>query len=1189
MYFPRPPNFCQGALVVSKIRKPAMQLFGRLASVAIVLMLLVTSTAQAQSVFATLTGVVSDPSQAVVPNAKVTLKNSASGDLRRSVTNADGFFTFVSVPVGTYELSVESDGFVPYQAKDLSFTGADKRNLDIVLKVGSTADKVEVVSVADSLPTDSGEKSATLTQKELQNYAIVGRNAAEFIKIMPGFSIAGTGTENRANFTGETIGINGNGDGGSQSPLNGAYSNNGLPGGSLDITADGSHVSDPGCNCATPVNPNTEMIAEFKVLTSNFSAENSKGPAVISSVTRSGGTQFHGGAYLTARHYSMNANDWLNNKSGAPRPNNKYFFPGGNFSGPVLIPGTNFNKNRDKLFFFTGFENYFQTLDTGLIRATVPTEGMRGGNFSETELRRIEGLVNGRYITQSGAAANRFNDATAALYPNGIIPASQLNASGRGLINLYPLPNANPTATGGFNYVNQIVFNQNSRQWMSKVDYNISDNTKLFFRYNFQNERQLFPVGLWWRNGNQVPYPTEIVGKNRSDSISTGLTKVFSPTLTNEFVFGYTRILFPNVFNDPAKVQRSNNNINFRGLFKNGVTQIPSVTGWGGDMATIFNPGGFERGGDRGLFADKFMPTFSNNVSKVFGTHTMKVGAFYEHIINNQPGNGNSNGVIANANWAANSTGAQYADLVTGRVADYGEQQFNRLNNIGSHIFEWFVQDDWKVTRRLTVNLGFRGSRFGAWTDREGFGFAVWDPARFRAGQGSRDFNGFCWNARNPECRNSGFGTKSLYPAPRFGMAWDIFGTGKTILRGGWGQFFFQDFQFTRGLDVSAGVRSANVANTTLAEIDAFSATGTLPTLGGGTNGNDDLRPRTRSYSFTLQQRLPGASQLEIAYVGNTSGNLLNRTDSGPITNGINPNAIPAGSLFRFSDPANLSQGELDSVRPFPGYQNLYVAQHTLYQNYNALQVVWSRTRGRFNINMNYAYGKNLGIVGNYDEFNLRNSYGPMANDRRHVFNSVYSWEVPDLVKGGGKRLARGLANGWQLSGINQLQSGVNLTGNTNGSFNFDVNGRQLANGQNISPASVWGTDAIALRPVLASGCDPRGSGDNNTFINIRCFSLPTQRGQGGPSVMPQVTGPAFFNSDLSLYKNFQISESKRIQFRVNAFNFLNHPLWSFISGSPNLRLVANQTTGALDNPVFGIATEKQGRRIMQMAIKFYF
>ena len=363
----------------------------------------------AQSVFATLTGIVADPSQAVVPNARVTLTNAASGATRRTVTNQDGYFTFTAVPVGpSYDLEVEASGFANYKAVGLTFSGAETKNINVNMAVGTTAETVDVVAAPEAVPTVSGEKSSTLSQQELQNYAIVGRNAAEFIKILPGFSIANTGTENRTNFTGETIGINGNGDGGSQSPFNGAYSNNGLPQGSLDITADGAHVSDPGCNCATPVNPNSEFIEEFKVLTSNFSAENSKGPAVVSTVGRSGGRDFHGSAYLSARHHSLNANDWLNNRLGQPRPQNKYFFPGGTFSGPVVLPG-GFNKNRDKLFFFTGFENFFQTLDTGLIRATVPTEAMRGGNFSDAELRRIEGNVRGQWITAAGSPAQRPN------------------------------------------------------------------------------------------------------------------------------------------------------------------------------------------------------------------------------------------------------------------------------------------------------------------------------------------------------------------------------------------------------------------------------------------------------------------------------------------------------------------------------------------------------------------------------------------------------------------------------------------------------------------------------------------------------------------------------------------------------------------------------------------------------------
>ncbi len=272
----------------------------------------------AQSIYATLTGVVSDPSQALIAGATVKLRDSQSGSLRDTVTNKEGYYTFASVPVGSYELTVEAAGFEMYKVTKIEMGGGEKRNINATLKVGSTKDTVEVTGVSDDVvPVDSGEKSTTLGTKELQNFIQTGSNAAEYLKIMPGFGIQ-NGTTNTANYTGGVIGINGNGDGGSQSPLNNAYSYNGLPGNSLDITADGAHVSDPGCNCDTPVNPNSDMIQEFKVLMSNFSAENQKGPAVVSSVAKSGGKDFHGSAFLYARDAALNANDALFNATGTP-------------------------------------------------------------------------------------------------------------------------------------------------------------------------------------------------------------------------------------------------------------------------------------------------------------------------------------------------------------------------------------------------------------------------------------------------------------------------------------------------------------------------------------------------------------------------------------------------------------------------------------------------------------------------------------------------------------------------------------------------------------------------------------------------------------------------------------------------------------------------------------------------------
>ncbi len=189
------------------------------------------------------------------------------------------------------------------------------------------------------------------------------------------------GANNKANYTGQVIGINANGDGGSQSPLNNAFSYNGLPGNTLDIVADGAHVSDPGCNCDTPVNPNSDFLQEFRVQTSNFGAEDQKGPMVITTVTKAGGSQFHGEGFFSARNSVLNANDAYANATGVKRPADKFYYPGGEIGGPVLIPWTHFNHNHDKLFFFTGYEYFYQVLDTGVLTATVPTAEERTGNF----------------------------------------------------------------------------------------------------------------------------------------------------------------------------------------------------------------------------------------------------------------------------------------------------------------------------------------------------------------------------------------------------------------------------------------------------------------------------------------------------------------------------------------------------------------------------------------------------------------------------------------------------------------------------------------------------------------------------------------------------------------------------------------------------------------------------------------
>ncbi len=1189
----------------------------------------------AQGVFATLDGVLTDPTGAVVPNAKIVLTDTTSGSARNTVSDGAGFYNFVSVPVGSYNLSVSAAGFQDYQASNISLGGGEHRSVNVTLPVGTASQTVSVNAENIALATtDSGERSFSLGTKELENFTQVGSNAAEYIKIVPGFGIQ-NGTSNKSNYNGATIGINANGDSGSQSPLNSAYSYNGLPNDVLDIVSDGAHVSDPGCNCDTPVNPNSDFLQEFKVLTSNFAAEDQKGPILITSVTKAGGTSYHGSAFVTARNASLNANDWLNNYSGVKAPQDKYYYPGGTIGGPIFIPGTRFHKNNTKLFFWTGFEYYYQVLDTGLLRSTVPTASELGGDFSPESVAG-EGAMTAAGIPPgqlTNAAIAKFGGTTQLAPCTGPANGACLDPNMLALAKLYPAANANPNTTGGYNYTQAEIFNQNNRQWTIRGDWNISDATKVFVRYNYQREVQQFPVGLWWRQTDQVPYPTPIEGKNKSDSISGSITHVFSPTMTNETIVAFTFVGFPNVFADSAKVNRANVGYTYKGLFNNGVAQIPSFGGNGnaGEAALVFNPGGFEDGGSAGLFANKWMPSMSDTLTKVKGDHTLKVGFFYEWIRNSQPGNGDTNGYSQVNVSNTYSDGNAYADLLTGNLSQYQDQSFNRLYEINYNTIEFFVQDSWKVTRRLTLNGGVRFTHFQPWQDALGFGYSIFNTSAFSPSCAST-YCGYEWHSKDSSVPVGGFPSRALFYQPRLGAAYDIHGNGQTVLRGGWGRFFYHSGQFTNGLDAAAGVKSVTITPSTwvggpgcptnpaagssliAGYFPCLNVTAT-PATPDAVDSTDNNQPNSDSYSVNLDQQTPFQGLLEISYVGNHSRDQSN-TNGGA---GSSFNLVPAGSMFSAGNPATANA---NLYRPLQGYGNVVQATNNLYANYNALQVSWARHAGRYTIQANYTWQKAMGIINpTQNPFSLAANYGPQASDRRNLFNAAYSIDEGTLFHS--NHLVNGIANGWQLSGITQLESGTNLT------YGGDISNQipNLAYNMSLTCVATAAEKAAgiscpqsgAIIPGSISTANPTGIAINNqsilgtadevltplytcrgragqprsqVYINSNCFAAPTVPGQGGPEMLPVSYGPAFFDSDLSIFKNFSIKESMKLQIRAQAYNFLNHPLWSFPSGS-NLTLqfqqdpVSQVITQA--NTGFGVANTKQGQRVLEFGAKFYF
>ncbi len=1193
----------------------------------------------AQGVFGTITGVISDATGAVVPNAKITLKDAVSGTDRSSVSNGDGYYTFASVPVGTYNLLVSGAGFRDYKAEGISLTGGSQINVNVALSVGTADQTVSVDAQNIALATtDSGERSFALSTKELENFTQVGSNAAEYIKIVPGFGVS-NGTHNKANYSGQTVGINGNGDSGSQSPLNASSSYDGLPVNSLDIVADGAHVSDPGCNCDTPVNPNSDFLQEFKVLTSNFSAEDQKGPIVITSVTKAGGSTFHGSAFFSARNHVLNSNDWLNNNSNVKQPANSYYYPGATIGGPIVVPGTSFNKNRDKLFFFAGFEYYKQTLDTGLLRATVPTASELAGDFSPGSIagegaKTASGKAPGQLTS---AAVAKFGGTTQLSPCTGVPNGSCLDPNMLALANLYPKANADPNATGGYNYTQSEIFAQDNRQFTVRGDYSISDATKIFVRYNYQRETQLFPVGLWWRNGDQVPYPTAVEGKNKSDAYSGSITHVFSPTMTNETVVAYTFVGFPNVFADPKKVDRAAVGYGNKGLFNNGVAQIPSFGQFGpSEAALVFNPGGFEAGGaSQGLYANKWLPSISDTLTRVIKDHTVKVGFFYEWIRNSQPANNNTNGELQVSAGNSFSYGNEYADLLTGNLSNYTETNKNRINDIHYGTYEFFAQDSWKVSKKLTLEYGVRFSHFDPWIDALGFGYSIFDTTKFAPGcASSPTFCGFEWHAKDSSVPVGGFPARTLFYQPRLGAAYDVSGRGTTVVRGGWGRFYYHSGQFTSGLDASAGVATATLSPTNWVGSAGCPTNGpsgsalftaylsclnvsASPASPAAVDKGDDKQPFTDGYSVNVDQQTPWSGLFELSYVGNRSKDLQN-TQGGA---GSNLNLVPAGSMFTATNPGSANA---NSYRPLQGYGDINVATNNVYQNYNAMQVSWARHAGKYVIQSNYTFQKAMGIISpTINPFNLKSNYGPLGSNRTHLFNVAYSIDFGTLVHS--NALVNGVANGWQLSGVTQLESGANLTyqglggggsqnsinGNFNATYTCAVTAAEKAAGVScpqsaaiipgsislanphgiaINNQSILGTSSQALNPMVT--CDIRGHVLPHQFVNGNCLQPNLTPGVNGPTLLPAAYGPAFFDSDLSVFKNFQIKEGMKLQLRAQAYNFLNHPLWSFPVGSNlTLQYVQDPLSQVItqSNTSFGQTTQKEGSRIVEFGAKFYF
>jgi len=1178
-------------------------------------MSLCSTALPAQVTSGTISGTVKDQSGGYAANATVTVRDASTGVVRSVSTSEGGGFVAPNLPPGTYAITIELAGFKKLEKTGVIVSAADRLNAgDFVLTVGTTADEITVTAESGELQlqSNSGERSDLISGKQLNDVALNGRNVLDYMKLVPGVISSFDG---HASGTGGLDSMN----------INGTRANQ------HEFTIDGASNVDTGNNGGTHVTINPDAIEEVKILTSNYQAEFGKAAGgQIAIVTKGGTNQWHGDVRFFHRNEGLNANDYFNKKNqlAGPTPTNspfiyRYNYIGYQIGGPI---------RKDKLFVFWNQEIYRQLVPiSGTTTFYTPTKLERQGDFSQS----IDGNGLPIVISGPGITNNKID-------PTKLSPAQQtVFAQVQKILNLFPSPNVSGfgVKSQSYNFSEALSGNAPRREDILRVDYQINQKNRLYGRWihNSENDSSPFtpfpgPFGIF-ACATSINFPGGCTQRHPGWNFSLNLVSTITPTMLNEFSIGPSHTLSLAAGTN-GNISVGKNGINLPLLYP--VSADQSIPDMGFNNLPNVSFGGSYLGATPWHQANTTI-NVNDNLTKVLRSHTLKFGAFYQRNRKDQIAWGNINGQFnfglgpTSGGTCPGGTGTctlgdPLASALLGAFDSFGQSTARPLGKFRYNQLEFYGQDTWRITPRLTLDFGMRFAWIPPQYDASSQ-VALFDPAAYNPANavtidpttgnivtsaGGNPLNGMKFT-KNGQLPSGGWNSRGIMPEPRLGFAYDLLGNHKTILRGGFGMMHDRtqgNLIFNTVFNNPAVVKTASVGSGNIANLSTLQSS-----FGNGVLGNilgasrDGKVPTVYSFSLGVQRELGSGTTLDLAYVGTLSrhlvtsrdlnaepyGTLFTRAVQNPncvdnngdpvfpggvvptVQPGLQPQYAAAGYNFNGFCAYGAAAYTNAYLVPYKGYGQIAYLQFDGTSNYNSLQVSLQR---RFSKGLTfgavYTFSKALATANSdqdtQDPFKPLLDYRATSWDRTHVFAANYVYDLPGVTKHfGGPKWLSYVTDNYQLSGITQLMTGTPV---------------DLNSGFSFPPGSVTGSNQYGAIPFY--------------------YTLDQSGNPVLPAIGPPVRGTrdtlrsgGMQNWDMSLFKNIPLgSERRTLQLRLEAFNAFNHPNfndkfygitvngpWEYASPTTPLTISKNSNWGTPADTYSGGG----GFRVVQLGAKLYF